>query len=110
MTQGAGAGGGPKDLEDEFIVPEDLDDVKLVPGIDVDNILGDNGEVLDWEFLGNEFDVYTPLTWEEMINSDKEKAEKIKEAKKRYEEWLKTCKEAVEFEEVDLINESDDSK
>ena len=46
---GAGAGGEHEDLEVQFVFPEDSDNVKAVPRINVNSIVGDNSKVLHWE-------------------------------------------------------------
>ena len=65
-TLGARARREPKEPKDDFTFPSDSNGVRLVPKIDVDSVVGDTNEVLDWESQGNYFDDYTPLTWEEM--------------------------------------------
>ena len=107
-TAGAGAGRKPEEPEDEFILPTNPNDIKLIPRFDVDSVVGDIDEVLDREILEEEVDVYTPLTWEEMWDFDEERAREMREAEKGYEEWLKDCQESEEIEEVDLISKSDD--
>ena len=61
-TSGARAGMERKEIEAEFIFLSNPNDVRLVPRVDVDSVVGDTDEVLDWEPQGNEFDAYTPLT------------------------------------------------
>ena len=56
-TQGARARGEPEDSEVEFVLPNDTDDVELVPRIDVNSVVGNNSEVLDWELQNNESNV-----------------------------------------------------
>ena len=109
-TTGAGAGAEREEFEDEFIFPSNPDGVKLVPRIDIDSVVGDSDEVLDWESQGNEFDVYTPLTWEEMWDFDEKRSKEMREVEKGYENWLKHWQKGEEFEEVDLVSKSDDSE
>ena len=98
-----------EEIEVEFICPSDPNDVRLVPRVDVDSVVGDTDEVLDWEPQGNEFDAYTPLTWEEMWGFDEKRAREMREAEKGYEDWLEDCRKWRKVEEVDLISESDNS-
>ena len=45
-----------------------------------------------------------------MLGFNVEKAQKMREAKKGYGDWLEDCPKWREIEEVDLISESDDSE
>ena len=108
-TKGAGAGGSTIKDEVEVTVLQDFSDVGLTPRVDIDSIVGDNGEVSDWELQHREFDAYTPLTWEEILDVDVEKAKKKREAEKGYEDWLEDCQKWREVDEVDRISESDNS-
>ena len=85
-AQGARARGRTRKDDIEVTILKDFNDVELTPRVDIDSIVGDNGEVSDWEFQDCEFDAYTPLTCEEMLGFDIEKAQKIGEANKGYED------------------------
>ena len=60
--------------------------------VDVDSLVGDIDDILDWEPQKNEFDAYTPRTWKEMWDFDEKRAREMREAEKGYEVWLKDCK------------------
>lgn len=82
---GARARGGPEMIEDALALPNP-NDVDLIPRIDVDTVVGDNSEVSNCELQNNELDVYTLLNLEEMLGYDVEKAQRMKEAEKGYED------------------------
>lgn len=42
--------------------------------------MGENSEVANWGYQENEFGMYTPLDWEEMMGFDVEKAREMKKA------------------------------
>ena len=45
-----------------------------------------------------------------MLNFDEEKAKKMREAEEEYDEWVNTCQEWVDFEEMNLTSKSSDSR
>ena len=44
--------------------------------------------MLNWDYQGDEVDVYTPLTWEEMWDFKVETAREMKRDERVYKEWL----------------------
>ena len=56
-----------------------------------------------------EFDAYILLAWRNLLGFDLEKAQRMREAGKGYEDWLEDCPKWREVEEVDFISENDNS-
>ena len=48
--QGAAACRGSSGVEVEITSLKDLSDVELIPRVEIDSMVGDNGKVLNWEF------------------------------------------------------------
>ena len=62
----ARAGGRLREPKIEEDAPNNVDNIKLIPRINIDSIVGESSEVANWDYPRDEVDVYTPLTWEEI--------------------------------------------
>ena len=79
--------------KEEYVIPENPNDVILEPRLGINNVVESSDEILDEEFPEEMIELRTSLIWEEMMKFADEKAEEMRRAEIVYENWLKKIRE-----------------